>query len=107
MCHDEAHPRRRLDSKANAPSPPDRIRGRVFAVDFGVAPAASSVSTLVAGWLAGTIGPLPALYAMLGAPAATVALWSWWSGPIRRGLGTRRSAATDEVPPHATPEPPI
>jgi len=86
---------------------PDRIRGRVFAVDFGLALAVSSISTLVAGWLAGVIGPLPTLYVMLGAMAATVAVWFWWTGPIRRGPGTPQVVAADEVPPHATPEPPI
>jgi len=85
---------------------PDRIRGRVFAVDFGLALAVSSVSTLVAGWLAGTIGPLPTLYVMLGAMAATVALWFWWTGPIRR-RPARTQPIEDEPPPHATPEPPI
>jgi len=85
---------------------PDRIRGRVFAVDFGIALAVSSISTLVAGWLAGVIGPLPTLYVMLGAMAVTVALWFWWTGPVRRGEVRPRSAG-DATPPHATPEPPI
>jgi MFS family permease len=85
---------------------PDRIRGRVFAVDFGLALAVSSVSTLVAGWLASNIGPLPALYVMLGAMAVTVALWFWWTGPIRRGPSPP-GPLTAEPPPHATPESPI
>jgi len=85
---------------------PDSIRGRVFAVDFGLALAVSSVSTLVAGWLASKIGPLPALYVMLGAMAVTVALWFWWTGPIRRGP-TPSGLVTADLPPHATPEPPI
>ncbi len=85
---------------------PDRIRGRVFAVDFGLALAVSSVSTLAAGALAGTIGPLPTLYVMLGAMAVTVALWFWWTGPIRRAPRAPEPVP-DEPPPHATPEPPI
>jgi len=85
---------------------PDRIRGRVFAVDFGLALAVSSVSTLVAGWLAGAIGPLPTLYVMLGVMALTVALWFWWTGPVRR-RPARTQPLEDEPPPHATPEPPI
>ena len=85
---------------------PDRVRGRVFAVDFGLALAISSISTLTAGWLAGVIGPLPTLYVMLGAMAVTVAVWFWWTGPVRRGAASARPAV-DEVPPHATPEPPI
>ncbi len=85
---------------------PDRIRGRVFAVDFGLALAISSVSTLTAGWLAGVIGPLPTLYVMLGAMAVTVGVWFWWTGPVRRG---EVRATTPEVDPrqHATPEPPL
>lgn len=88
-------------------STPDRVRGRVFAVDFGLALAVSSLSTLVAGWLAGVIGPLPALYVMLGAMAVTVAAWFWWTAPIRQ-LGPRRlGEASEELPPHARLEPPL
>ena len=85
---------------------PDRVRGRVFAVDFGLALAISSVSTLVAGWLAGTIGPLSTLYAMLGFMAVTVSLWYWWTSPVRHGRRGPRYASVDE-PAHATPEPPL
>jgi len=85
---------------------PDRVRGRVFAVDFGLALAISSISTLTAGWLAGVIGPLPTLYVMLGAMAVTVAVWLWWTGPVRRGEATAGEAA-QEAPPHAAPEPPF
>ena len=85
---------------------PDRVRGRVFAVDFGLALAISSISTLTAGWLAGVIGPLPTLYVMLGAMAVTVAVWLWWTGPVRRGEATAGETA-EEAPPHAAPEPPF
>ena len=85
---------------------PDRVRGRVFAVDFGLALAISSISTLTAGWLAGVVGPLPTLYVMLGAMAVTVAVWLWWTGPVRRGEVTAGEAA-EEAPPHAAPEPPF
>jgi hypothetical protein len=85
---------------------PDRVRGRVFAVDFGLALAISSISTLTAGWLAGAIGPLPTLYVMLGAMAVTVAVWLWWTRPVRRA-GRVNATAAEELPPHATPEPPI
>jgi MFS family permease len=111
---------------------PDRVRGRVFAVDFGVALAVSSVSTLVAGWLAGAVGPLPALYIMLGAMSVTVALWFWWSAPVRRraaphlaahlptaaigpaagpadgpSAGPAAGPAAEEPLRHARPEPPL
>ncbi len=102
---------------------PDRVRGRVFAVDFGLALAVSSLSTLAAGAMASVIGPLPTLYVMLGAMAATVAVWFWWTRPIRRAPGTLSlfvavslaPGTTDASPaesvdaptPHATPEPPM
>jgi MFS family permease len=85
---------------------PDHVRGRVFAVDFGLALAVSSISTLVAGWLAGEIGPLPTLYVMLGAMTLTVLTWFWWTRPVRRRAGPP-APAPDELPPHATPEPPL
>jgi hypothetical protein len=98
-------------------STPDRIRGRVFAVDFGLALAVASVSTLVAGWLTGQLGPLVALYVMLGVMALTVAVWFAWTRPIRH-RGTAQAAGVTqaaevgavkpgEVPPHPTPEPPL
>lgn len=64
---------------------PDRVRGRVLSVDFGLALATASVSTLLAGYLAGVIGPLPTLYVMLGILATTVGLWLLWTRPIRNG----------------------
>jgi len=63
---------------------PDRIRGRVLSVDFGLALAASSLSTLMAGWLASLIGPLPTLYVMLALMAVSVGAWMIWTRPIRR-----------------------
>ncbi len=87
-------------------STPDRIRGRVFSVDFGLALTVSSISTLVAGWLSVEIGPLPTLYLMLGVMSLTVLAWFWWTRPIRRGP-SEAAPLTMESPPHAQPEPPI
>jgi MFS family permease len=87
-------------------STPDRIRGRVFSVDFGLALAVSSVSTLVAGYLAGVIGPLPTLYVMLAAMGVTVLLWFIWTRPLRREPAEIEPVA-EELPLHASPEPPI
>ncbi len=87
-------------------STPDRVRGRVFAVDFGLALAVSSVSTLTAGVLAGIIGPLPTLYVMLAAMALTVTGWFWWTRTVRRSPGTLGSVVPEEMLPHAAPEPP-
>jgi len=66
---------------------PDRIRGRVLSIDFGLALAASSLSTLLAGWLASEIGPLATLYVMLALMAVSVAAWMVWTRPIRRAGG--------------------
>ncbi len=85
---------------------PDRIRGRVFSVDFGLALTVSSISTLVAGWLSSQIGPLPTLYVMLGAMAITVLAWFWWTRPIRREP-SQAAPLPMEPPPYAAPEPPI
>lgn len=63
---------------------PDRIRGRVLSVDFGLALASSAVSTLVAGWLAVTIGAMAALVVMLGLVVATMVVWFAWTWPLRR-----------------------
>lgn len=85
---------------------PDRIRGRVFAADFGLALTVSSISTLIAGWLSGEIGPLPTLYVMLAAMGVTVVAWFWWTRPIRGGPSESVAVPLDP-PPHAQPEPPI
>jgi MFS family permease len=90
---------------------PDRIRGRVFSVDFGLALTVSSISTLVAGWLSGQIGPLATLYVMLGAMGLTVLVWFWWTRPIRRGPADPALASFEADPadpsPLPAPEPPI
>lgn len=85
---------------------PDRIRGRVFSVDFGLALTVSSISTLVAGWLSGQIGPLATLYVMLVAMALTVAVWFWFTRPLRGGPSDAAPVLAD-TPAHASPEPPI
>lgn len=91
---------------------PDHVRGRVFAVDFGLALAVASLSTLTAGWLSGVIGPLPTLYVMLGIMTVTVALWFAWTRSIH-GRAPVPVAPPPiqgdeaEAPPHATLEPPL
>lgn len=71
---------------------PDRIRGRVLSVDFGMALAASSLSTLLAGWLAGVIGPLPTLYVMLSLLGLSGGIWYLWTRPIRSRPATLEPA---------------
>ena len=67
---------------------PDRIRGRVLSVDFGLALASASLATLLGGWLAVEIGPRATLYVLLGLMVVTVGLWLIWTRPMRRPRST-------------------
>lgn len=55
---------------------PDRIRGRIFAFDYALVTLSLGVSSFVAGWLADTLGPRPAVIGLGGVALA----WSgtWW-----------------------------
>lgn len=78
---------------------PDRVRGRVLSVDFALALAMASISTLLAGWLAEVAGPQVTLYVMLAILIASAGLWLLWTRPIRRGGGQLdASAGPVEVP---------
>ena len=63
---------------------PDRIRGRVLSVDFGLALASAAISTLLAGWLAIAFGPTVALYVMLGLLVLSGIVWLVWTRDARR-----------------------
>ena len=63
---------------------PDRVRGRVMAVDFGLVMLTSTISTLVAGWLAAMIGPVPTLYLLLGSMLVGAVAWFVWARPAQR-----------------------
>lgn len=76
---------------------PDRIRGRVLSVDFGLALTAASLSTLLAGWLAGVVGPLATLYILLALMALSVGLWLLWTRPIRRAAAPMEPLPSAEV----------
>jgi hypothetical protein len=76
---------------------PDRIRGRVLSVDFGLALAASAISTLIAGWLAVTIGPSATLYVMLGLVVLTMVVWFVWTRPIRGNAASTEMAPVSET----------
>jgi hypothetical protein len=56
----------------------------VLAVDFGLVMLTSTLSTLAAGALAASIGPLATLYVMLGLMVASASVWWSWSRPARR-----------------------
>jgi MFS family permease len=62
---------------------PDRIRGRVLSMDFGLVTAATAASQLLAGWVAASAGPTVALYLMVGIVAVTGGAWLLWTRPLR------------------------
>ena len=55
---------------------PDRIRGRIFAFDYALVTLSLGLSSLLAGWLADTVGPRPAVIGLGGVALA----WgtTWW-----------------------------
>jgi MFS family permease len=64
---------------------PDRIRGRIFAFDYALVTLSLGVSSFVAGWLADTIGPRPAMVGLGGVALAWGATWWVLTRDIRRG----------------------
>jgi MFS family permease len=63
---------------------PDRIRGRIFAFDYALVTLSLGVSSFVAGWLADTIGPRPAMVGLGGVALAWGATWWVLTRDIRR-----------------------
>jgi MFS family permease len=63
---------------------PDALRGRIFAADFGMVTLTTSVSTLGAGILADTAGPIPT--ALIGGALmlAWGVIWAAWTRPLWR-----------------------
>jgi len=66
---------------------PDHVRGRLMSVDFGLVMLTSSISTLLAAWLAGVVGPAGALYAMLGCMVLAAAGRLAFTRPLHRSAG--------------------
>lgn len=64
---------------------PDHIRGRVFSFDYALVLLSTTVSLLIAGVLAGFVGPVPTLYVLMGGVSASGLLWLLWTRPLRRG----------------------
>lgn len=81
---------------------PDALRGRMFAADFGLVTLTTSISTVIAGLLADSIGPVPtALIAgFLGLAWGVI----WWA--LTRGIWRARPAlaASACVSPSPIPE---
>jgi MFS family permease len=65
---------------------PDRVRGRVMSVDFGLVMLTSSLSTLAAAWLAVAVSPVAAIYLMLGCMLVAAAGWLVYTRPLHRRL---------------------
>jgi MFS family permease len=63
---------------------PDRIRGRVFAFDFGLVTLSLSCSILVAGWAADHFGVRPVAAVLAGVALVYALLWSAATTSIRR-----------------------
>ncbi len=63
---------------------PDRVRGRVLSFDYAAVTLATTISTIVAGGFAVTVGPVASLYVMIGVVAVTGGLWLVWTRPLRR-----------------------
>jgi predicted MFS family arabinose efflux permease len=86
-------------------SVPDRIRGRVLSFDYAAVTLTTTVSTLVAGALAATLGPVVTLYVMMAMVAVSGGAWLLWTRPLRRSPAAARGAAAQPAPPPRTLDP--
>ena len=71
---------------------PDALRGRVLGFDYASVTMATTISTIVAGLLAATLGPNTALYVMIGIVGVTGGLWLLWTRPLRAATPPARTA---------------
>jgi len=83
-------------------SVPDRIRGRVLSFDYAAVTLTTTVSTLVAGALAVTVGPVATLYVMMALVALSGGAWLVWTRPLRRVPPAQRGAAAQAAAPPRT-----
>lgn len=75
---------------------PDRLRGRVFSFDYALVLLATTLSTIVAGVLSESVGPVLTLYVLVAAVALAGLIWLAWTRPLRRPpLVPERPAGTD------------
>ena len=63
---------------------PDRIRGRIFSFDFGLATLSFSISILLGGWIADQWGALAAIGVLAGISGAWAIAWTALTVRIRR-----------------------
>jgi hypothetical protein len=66
-------------------STPDRLRGRVLALDFGLATLAIGVSSLAAGVAAEGVGLARASWVLAGVALLYGLWWLWWTRALWRG----------------------
>ncbi len=86
-------------------SVPDRIRGRVLSFDYAAVTFTTTISTLVAGALAATFGPVVTLYVMMAMVALSGGAWLLWTRPLRRVPATSRGATSQAAAPPRTLDP--
>ena len=86
-------------------SVPDRVRGRVLSFDYAAVTLATTLSTLIAGWLAVTVGAVATLYVMMAMVAVSGGAWLLWTRPLRRGPVGRQAASAQATPPPRTLDP--
>lgn len=86
-------------------SVPDRIRGRVLSFDYAAVTLTTTVSTLVAGGVAATFGPVVTLYVMMGLVAVSGGAWLLWTRPLRASAAAPRAAAAQAASPPRTLDP--
>ncbi len=71
---------------------PDRIRGRVFSFDFGLATLSFSISILLGGWVADQAGALAAIAVLAGISGTWAIVWTVLTSRIRRAATFDREA---------------
>ena len=63
---------------------PDRIRGRIFAFDLALITLTLTISSLVTGWTAQTIGARPTATALGLVAIGWAGIWAWLTTDVRR-----------------------
>lgn len=83
---------------------PDRLRGRVLSLDYGLATLAIGLSALVAGLLADGYGVRAATWILTGLAALYGVAWLLWTRPLWRRQAVIAPAASASSPSLSTTE---
>lgn len=78
---------------------PDALRGRIFAADFGLVTLTISISSVVAGLLADSLGPTPAVFILGSLALLWGVVWTLWT----RGLFTPKVEPVPAAAPSGAP----